>query len=107
MLFHGLVSHVYIDDVVQGHLLAAEKGRPGERYILSAYNVGAAEFFQETCRLAGMKPPPVGPLFIGRAVANLQELVARFTKRPPDLPREAVALLAHGMRWTAPRPGGN
>ncbi len=98
MLLRGNVSHVYIDDVVQGHLLAAEKGRPGERYILSAYNVDAVDFLRETCRLAGVKPPPVGPLFIGRIVANLQELVARLTRRPPDLPREVVALLAHGMR---------
>lgn len=105
VLFHGPVSLVYIDDVVQGHLLAAEKGRPGQRYILSAYNVDSAEFCRETCRLAGVKPPPVGPLFIGRAVANLQELASRFTKRPPDLPREVVALHAHGMRVDGSKAG--
>ena len=96
MLFRGRVSYVYIDDVVQGHLLAPEKGRPGERYIVSAYNVDTADFLRETCRLAGVKPPPVGPLFVGRVVANLQELAARLTGRPPDLPRDVVSMLAHG-----------
>lgn len=98
MLFRGQVSHVYIDDVVQGHLLAAEKAQPGERYILSAYNVDAADFMRETCRLAGVKAPPVGPLVVGRLVAALQELASGLAKRTPDLPREVVALLAHGMR---------
>jgi nucleoside-diphosphate-sugar epimerase len=38
-------NYVFIDDVVQGHLLAMEKGRHGERYILGGENASYNEFF--------------------------------------------------------------
>lgn len=41
----GVGNYVYIDDVIQGHILAMEKGRSGERYILGAENASFNEFF--------------------------------------------------------------
>jgi dihydroflavonol-4-reductase len=98
MLFRGTVGFVYIDDVAKGHLLAAEKGRVGERYILCHSNLEMAEFIQRACHLAGVKPPPVGPLFVAKLVAHLGEFAARFTRRPPQLARDVVSLFAHSTR---------
>lgn len=38
-------NYVYIDDVVKGHLLAMEKGTPGEKYILGGENISYCGFF--------------------------------------------------------------
>jgi len=44
---------VYVDDVVQGHLLAMEKGRGGQRYILGGENASLREFFRLIDRISG------------------------------------------------------
>lgn len=98
MIFSGVTSLVYIDDVVQGHLLAAEKGRPGERYILTWGYTDIAEFIKKICQLAGVRAPVVGPLFMAQLTASLTEFVSRITKRPPLLAKDVVAMLAHGVR---------
>jgi farnesol dehydrogenase len=46
-------SFSYIDDVVDGHLLAMEHGRPGEKYILGGENVSFDDFFSLLKRISG------------------------------------------------------
>jgi dihydroflavonol-4-reductase len=53
----GGLSIVEVDDVVQGHLLAMEKGRIGERYILSNENVTYLELLSSINAFIGKKPP--------------------------------------------------
>jgi nucleoside-diphosphate-sugar epimerase len=48
-------SYVYVDDVVNGHILAMEKGRSGERYILSGVNASYNEFFNTLTKVSGKK----------------------------------------------------
>jgi len=48
---------VDVKDAAKGHLLAAEKGRPGERYILGCENLTLAEILGRLARLAGRKAP--------------------------------------------------
>jgi nucleoside-diphosphate-sugar epimerase len=61
-------SYVYVDDVVNGHILAMEKGRKGERYILSGVNASYLEFFDELSKVSGRKaklyPLPVSVMLI-------------------------------------------
>lgn len=49
----ALGSFSFIDDVVDGHLLAMERGRKGERYILGGENVSFNEFFSLLKRVSG------------------------------------------------------
>ncbi len=56
-LIHGGINLVDIDDVVKGHLLAWEKGRRGERYILGGENLTFAELITRTNKLIGREPP--------------------------------------------------
>jgi len=48
-------NYVLVDDVVSGHLLAMEKGRVGERYILGGDNVTLKEFFRTIDRVSGRR----------------------------------------------------
>ena len=46
-------SYVHVDDVVNGHILSMEKGRAGERYILSGVNASYKDFFALAMKLSG------------------------------------------------------
>lgn len=53
----GGLSVVDVNDVAQGHLLAMERGRPGERYILSNQNLTYKEFLSMANEFVGHAPP--------------------------------------------------
>lgn len=50
---------VHVDDVAAGHLLAFEKGRIGERYLLGGENMELKDILVEIARLVGGKPPKI------------------------------------------------
>jgi nucleoside-diphosphate-sugar epimerase len=76
--------YAYINDVVQGHILAMMQGKTGERYILGGENITYHDFFATLQRLSGihfrMFPVPV-PII--QAIANLELLKSRLTGKPP------------------------
>lgn len=53
----GAINVVDVRDVAQGMLLADERGRPGERYILAARNFTLDRLFADLGRLSGVEPP--------------------------------------------------
>jgi dihydroflavonol-4-reductase len=59
VLFHGGINFVDIDDVVRGHLLAREKGRTGERYILGGENLSFGELIVRINAILGRPAPKV------------------------------------------------
>jgi len=90
---------VDVDDVAAGHLLAAERGRVGERYILGCRNLTLREIFELLGRLAGIRPPRLkvsAGLIL--PLAWLSEWVAdRLTGRPPLVPMDAVRMARKTM----------
>jgi nucleoside-diphosphate-sugar epimerase len=80
-----------VDDVADGILLAHERGRPGESYVLGGEITTLDDMIDVTARLSGRRPPrlrlptslvklavPLGPL-VGRAMGtgpNLRELIS-------------------------------
>ncbi len=56
---NGGFSAIDVDDLAMGHLLAEEKGRIGERYILVNHNVTVTDFMKIAARLAGVFVPPI------------------------------------------------
>lgn len=71
-----------------GHLLVAERGQPGERYILCDGHVTLAELAQRAVRIAGRgKVPPTLPVGVAKAMAAVGEPIARLTGKPPLLPK--------------------
>jgi dihydroflavonol-4-reductase len=94
---------VDVDDVAAGHLLAAERGKVGERYILGGQDLTLREIFTLLGQIAGIRPPR---LKISAAavlpVAHLCEWVAdHITGRPPLLAADAVRMARKHMFFDA------
>ena len=69
---------VHVDDVAAGHLLAFEKGRVGERYVLGGENMTLKDILTEIARLVEGKPPSISlPLGLVMPIAYLAEVWAR------------------------------
>ncbi len=56
-VLEGGICTIDVDDCARGHVLAEEKGRAGERYILGNDNVTVAEFVKTTADVAGISVP--------------------------------------------------
>jgi dihydroflavonol-4-reductase len=84
----GGSGYAYVEGVAAGHLLAADRGANGERYILAD---GYASFrtMAETVReVAGRgRVPPVMPIPVAKAVATIGAGVSRVIRRPPLMPK--------------------
>jgi dihydroflavonol-4-reductase len=79
---------VYVDGVAAGHLLAAEQGGDGERYILSDRHVSLRGLAEAVVRAAHRgRVPPTMPRPVAKALAAVGEPLARRLGRPPLLPR--------------------
>jgi nucleoside-diphosphate-sugar epimerase len=79
---------VFVDGVAAGHLLAADKGKDGERYILADTYADFGELAETVVRVAGRgRVPPVLPVSVARPAAALGEGISRLIRRPPLLPR--------------------
>jgi dihydroflavonol-4-reductase len=73
---------VHVDDVAIGHLLAFERGRVGERYILGGANMVLREILIEIAAITGRSPPRVRlPHNLVLPVAFVAETVAWVVRR--------------------------
>jgi dihydroflavonol-4-reductase len=88
---------IYIDDAAEGHVLAAERGRIGERYILSERNLNTRSYLELLERFGGARQPPFVPTVFALVFAALMDGVAMLTGKPSVLPVEQVRSIAHGM----------
>ncbi len=65
-------NYVFIDNVVNGHILAMQKGKAGEQYILGGDNVSYNQFFETVSNICNKKYMMLKmPLFVMLAVANI------------------------------------
>lgn len=77
-------NYVFIDDVVEGHLAAMQKGKNGERYVLGGENVSYQELFDLFGEITGRKLRLFKmPISVMMAFARLQMLKAQLTGSPP------------------------
>lgn len=85
---HSIGNYVFIDDVLNGHLLAMEKGRPGERYILGGEDSSFIDFFETLAQLTGRRHTMIHlPLTAMLAFAYMQQFLAdSFGRRPMITP---------------------
>ena len=81
-------NYVYIDDVVQGHLLAMEKGEKGHTYLLGGENHTYNDFFEQLSKSSGLKRKMIRlPLSIQMLFAKLQLLKIPFGGTPLITPK--------------------
>jgi dihydroflavonol-4-reductase len=90
----GATNVVDVEDVGAGHLLAADKGKPGERYILGGYNLTWVELIDRLAVNSGIRRP----LFVfPREVGGIARLQGELHVPGPIAP-EAFALMAQNWR---------
>jgi dihydroflavonol-4-reductase len=98
------VSLVDIADCAEGHLLAAARGVPGERYLLSGMTLSLGDALELAGEVAGVKGKPVlVPRFAAVGIASAVELGFRLARRRPPVCREMVRTLLHGHRYDGSR----
>lgn len=89
-----------VDDVATGHLLAMEKGRQGERYILGSTNLLLREVFEILSKLTGVKAPALKlPRGAVLPLAYLNHWFANLTGLPPRIPLEGVKMAKYKMHY--------
>jgi dihydroflavonol-4-reductase len=85
-LARSALNVVAVEDVAVGHVLAFERGRPGERYLLGGDDMPLSEVFAVIARAAGLSPPrlPV-PWSVAYAGARFADATLRLVRREPHL----------------------
>lgn len=85
-------------DTAVGHLLACERGRPGERYILGSENLTLAGILQILARITGRKAPTLRlPYAVAYCAGVCSTAWAGVTGAPPRVPIDAVRMARKKM----------
>ncbi|MBI1953734.1 MAG: NAD-dependent epimerase/dehydratase family protein [Candidatus Omnitrophica bacterium] len=89
---------VDVEDVAEGHLLAWDKGRSGQRYILGHQNLALKEILDLLSRVSGVPSPRWRlPRAAALGLAVVSTGVSRLTGKPPRVPLEAVRMAGKKM----------
>jgi dihydroflavonol-4-reductase len=94
------LNWVHVRDVAIGHILAAENGRIGERYILGHAdgNWTMKEAFAVLAEITGLTAPRVRiPYLVAWTVAQADEQLSKLTGKPPKAPLAGVRMAKHKM----------
>src|SRR5262245_49757763 len=95
---------VAVDDVAEGHWLAAKRGRIGERYILGARNMTLKDFLGLVAAKAGRAAPRVRlPYAVALAAGYTENFFCSMIGREPRIPLEGVRMAKHTMFVDASR----
>jgi dihydroflavonol-4-reductase len=98
------ISIVDIDDCVEAHVLAAERGASGERYVISGAAISAREALDIVAEISGVRREVrILPAPFARAAGAIVEGVFRARGRTPPVCREMVRTLLHGHRYDGSR----
>ena len=93
----GDTNVVDVRDVAKGHLSAAERGRPGERYVLGGHGLSWVELFERVAELSGVR----------RALLVLPREAGRFARAaeaaglPGLVSAEGIALMGQNWRYSS------
>jgi dihydroflavonol-4-reductase len=96
-LVDGDTNVVDVRDVAKGHLLAAERGTAGERYVLGGHDIGWVELFERVAKLSGVRHPLLVLPREAGAVARAAE-AAGF---PSPISAEGLVLMAQNWRYSS------
>src|SRR5436853_7149135 len=90
------LNFVPVEDAAAGHLLAAGRGRIGERYILGGENMTLKEVLNILARVSGQPAPRVRiPHAFALGAAYADAMVSRLMRREPQIPLEGVRMARH------------
>jgi len=93
---------VHVDDVAEGHALALERGRIGERYILGGENLLLKDLLALVAEVAGRRPPRIElPEAVVWPAALVMEALARLTGIPPMITRDHLKMARKKMFFSS------
>jgi dihydroflavonol-4-reductase len=98
------LNWVHVRDVAAGHVLAAEKGHVGERYILGSDegNWTMKQTLDWLSEITGLPAPKVRmPYFVALATAHCDELLSRLTGEAPRVPLAGVRMGRYKMFFSS------
>ncbi len=93
---------VHVDDVAEGHILALEKGKIGERYILGGENLTLKELLEKIARFTGRSAPKIkiSPNLI-LPIAYVVEAISKITKKEPFITVDGVLMSKKKMFFSS------
>jgi dihydroflavonol-4-reductase len=98
------ISIVDIADCVEAHVLGAERGADGERYVISGSTISSREALDIVSELSGVRHDvKLLPAPVARAAGALIEGVYRARGKTPPVCREMVRTFLHGHRYDGSR----
>ena len=96
------LNMVHVDDVAAGHLLAFERGRIGERYILGGQDAALAEILGVVAAETGRTPPRIKiPRGAVIPLAYVTEAIASVTGKEPMLTRDGLKMSKNKMFFSS------
>jgi dihydroflavonol-4-reductase len=96
-LVDGETNIVDVRDVAKGHLRAAERGTPGERYVLGGHDTSWVELFERVAGLSGVRHPL---LVLPREAGRLAR-AAEAAGLPSPISAEGLVLMAQNWRYSS------
>jgi len=93
-----------VDECARGHLLAAERGKSGRKYILGGENLALERIFHLLAEITSRPAPKVRlPYLPVLAAAHVNEAISRITGREPRIPLDGVRMAAKKMFFDSSR----
>jgi len=98
------LNFVGVEECAAGHLLAAEKGKVGERYLLGAENLTLKGLLDLLAQITGLRAPGMKiPHRVALGVAYVDTAFSRLVGKEPQIPVEGVKIARHKMFVDASR----
>jgi len=92
------LNFVGVEDCAAGHLLIAEKGKVGERYLLGGENLTLKQMLDALSKITGLPAPKLKiPHGLALGVAYASTVFSRLLGREPGIPVEGVKIARHMM----------
>ena len=98
------LNFVGVEECAAGHLLAAERGKVGERYLLGAENLTLKGLLDLLAQITGLRAPAMRiPHGVALGVAYVESAFSRLVGKEPQIPVEGVKIAKHKMFVDASR----
>jgi len=92
------LNFVGVEECAAGHLLVAEKGKVGERYLLGGENLTLKQMLDTLAKITGLRAPILKiPHGLALGVAYASTAFSRLVGREPGIPVEGVKIARHMM----------
>ncbi|MBD2667210.1 3-beta hydroxysteroid dehydrogenase/isomerase [Richelia sinica FACHB-800] len=96
------LNFIDVRDVAKGHLLALQKGKTGDRYILAHQNLTLQQLLQQLSQITNIPAPQISvPAWLPLSVAWFEEKILAPVGKSPTVPLDGVRMATQPMYYDA------